>query len=134
MTDSCLFFGGTKRTPSYNNVHKYDVVNDVWLEAGNLPRPVHSSAICTDGQYVYIVGGSHSSGNSSGSPTSDVVRYNIRTEISEVVAQLPVALLSSAAAIYNGRLWVTGGILNDVYTGSNFNTKVYAYEIATDMW
>lgn len=88
-----------------DHVQVYDPVANGWGEGPRLPEPVHHSALVTDGDTLFLIGGY--TGDGFGSPTASVWRLDdTETGAWSPAEPLPEARGAGGAA-WNGR----GGIL-----------------------
>ena len=89
------------------------------LAGGGTSRSTHH--LLTIGEYLYLVAGD--------SPTA--WRYAPKTNTWVQMASMPIALLYSAGAVLNGKIYVYGGRTSSAANGlSNF----YCYDPATNVW
>lgn len=82
---------------------------------GALAVPVRYAAVAATDDAIYLFGGL----DSSGTPISDVQRYDIRTGHTRVIGHLPEPLSGASAMVVDGRILVAGGRLaNGAATGA----------------
>jgi len=121
-------FGGWSTTSGFNNETSiYNVNDDSWSTASNVPTNTKGgSAICVNDD-IYLA-----CGNNGVENIDTVFKYNIASDTWAQVASYPQSARYCAAAYNydNGYIYSCGGILGD-YTALD---NVYVYDPVNDLW
>jgi len=106
----------------------YDIANDSWSTTP-VPRTVTDrmwyEAVELDG-WIYFIGGSADGGWTA---SAEVNRYNPSTRVWQSVASLITPRFLAMSWVYNGRIYVAGGV-----DGSNLLSSTEVYDPATNTW
>ncbi len=101
-----------------------------WLEAAPLPKPLGYGATATLPQGVMFIGGS----NAEEGAVADcyLLCYENGAVSCKPLAALPTTLTGHAAAVMNGKVYVTGG---SVAVGEqDAESRLWVYDPAADSW
>ena len=94
-----------------------------WANGAPVPGRIADYAFVGDSSNFYIIGGYN------GANVSTVWKYNSISNTWTMLAPLPAATRRATAALYNGKIYVAGGI-----TFTNYSDVLYIYNIATNSW
>lgn len=125
-------FGGSGGSSSYNNVQEYDPQTDTWQAKKNMPTARSgTSSVAVNGK-IYVFGGY--TGNyftwSGGNTLDTVEMYDPATDTWTSKKSMPIQVGDVATAVYEGKIYVFGGLTNGAISVSNVNI----YDPATDTW
>lgn len=101
------------------------VTLDVWEDLPALPVPVRAAAVATDGQRIYVVGGSTTAGR-----TAIVQILDLRSESWSYGASLPIPTDWGAAEWSGARLHFMGGVAD----GAGTTTQHFEFDPAGNEW
>lgn len=96
---------------------------DDWTAFGTMPLSLMDQMVCTDGKYIYVLGGY---GSGSG---ADCYKYDPLRNSWAAIANMPIALNCGAAAIIGDTLYVANG-----YNGSSLVDTLLKYSISANTW
>ena len=99
-----------------------------WIETDPLPTAVgfYGAAQCPgEPDEYYVLGGAVA----SSSPVNNFQHYDVASNNWTSLANLPTALLGSAAVCYGGHIYLAGG-----HNGTTRTRLFYIYDIATNIW
>jgi len=100
----------------------------LWSQAASLPvaRSSHTAAV-VDGK-IYVVGGDIEDDDEVEEGTDRVDMYDPAAGSWQPMAAMPTARSSHAAAIVDGKIYVTGGL------AGGYSNTLEAYDPVTDSW
>ena len=107
--------GHDKTQIDVNSCHRFDPGTKQWSAIAPLPdgrSHFESSTLIHQGR-ILIVGGRCNSSKPPRNVVGDLLEYDPKTDAWRVAGVLPVKVLAPAAAIFNGRIVVNGGGLNN---------------------
>ncbi|XP_050442503.1 kelch-like protein 4 [Adelges cooleyi] len=122
-----IAIGGTNMYDDYiNSVDELDLKLKKWVPTSQLIHPRKSFAVCTNKQFIYVVGGydlvSQQFSNS-------VEYYDTNTKLwTEIIEPMPTARDSCSAIINNNQLYVFGGY------DFNYLATVEYYDFENKYW
>ena len=131
-----LLFGGYCGAKKTNNLYVYSIAENTWTlrkpkEAEKdqpVPRALHT-AVLAEGK-MYVFGGA----DEEGDKRDDMWKYDLaqdvwkRVEVAESVS--PSARSGHSAAVYQGQMYVFGGILGIMQEVNDF----YSFDFKTESW
>ncbi|HEU5306447.1 MAG TPA: hypothetical protein VFW97_03910 [Acidimicrobiia bacterium] len=82
-----------------------------WHDAGALDQPARYPGIAVVHDAVYVFGGVTSA---NGSDTTAIQRYDPKTQVTTVVAQLPAPVSHATAVVFRGVVFLLGGYVDNV--------------------
>jgi N-acetylneuraminic acid mutarotase len=126
-------------------VYEYDPAANTWTKKKPMALPSHHVAFATLNDKIYAFGGFTlpDSGPPSWKPIDNVWQYDPATDLWKALAPMPTRRGAAAAAVVNGKIYVTGGanMLPGVTEMSihparphNVLATVEEYDPATDGW
>jgi hypothetical protein len=108
-------YGHDVRQVDIKTCQVYDPATKKWSAVANLPdgrSHFESSTIVHDGR-ILVVGGRCNSSTPPRNVVNDLIDYDPATDTWTTVALMPQGLMASSAAIFDGRIVVTCGGLNN---------------------
>jgi len=121
---------------SVGTVEEYDPATNSWRERASMPTPRnHAVAGAVNGK-IYVIGGRVGAAfiTTASSNIGVVEAYDPATDSwSQGLARMPTARSAGAAAVYNGRIYVTGGEYQDYRMMATLKS-FEAYDPATNTW
>lgn len=117
------------------NVQEYDPVHDTWRERAPMPTPRNHAAIGVVNGKIYVIGGRVGAAFISiATDVSAVEEYDPATDHwSAPRARMPTARSALVGGVYEGRIYVAGGEIQDPHMMATFRT-VEAYDPAKNAW
>ena len=115
---------------SDGSVEAYDPFSGLWSQAASLPvaRDYHTAAV-VDGK-IYVVGGLiYDYDDGDGVDLDRVDMYDPAADSWQPMAEMPTARSSHAAAIVDGKIYVSGGS-----TSGEYSDALEAYDPVTNTW
>jgi N-acetylneuraminic acid mutarotase len=114
---------------------EYDIASNTWRERSPMPTARDHLAVAAVNGKIYAIGGRLGSAFSfSSSPTDVVEEYDPATDSwGNVKAKMPTPRSALAWGVYNGRIYVAGGEMQDRRMSAAFRA-VEAYDPALDEW
>lgn len=109
VDNTAYVVGGSQETKSFYATVLASTDGMTWRPAGNLVTPVRYPAVTTSNGAVYIIGGV----TSSGADTTAVQRYDPKTGMTTVIAQLPAPTSHASAVALGTSIYVLGGFVNN---------------------
>jgi N-acetylneuraminic acid mutarotase len=98
-----------------------------WSEGATMPTPRSEITATNIGDDIYVIGGFDKSGD-----TLDVVEvYNVKNNSWKSIAPVPQGVHHTAAASYDGKIYVVGGFISREWIPSN---KLFIYDPIKDEW
>ena len=123
--------GGTSTKEVFcDAVEAYDPLSNAWTRVASLPeaRSCHTAAV-VDGK-IYVVGGDIDDAEGEEVTTDRVAVYEPVADSWQQLAAMPTARNSHAAAVVDGKIYVSGG-----YTKSGVLSDAFeAYDPVTNTW
>ncbi|BBI32662.1 Kelch repeat-containing protein [Cohnella abietis] len=126
------FFGGQTTTTVTNKVEVYNPTSNTRIAKSNMPTARAGFSTVTLNNKIYTFGGF--SGNAAtydGGPLNTVEVYDLATDTWASKATMPSARGWATAAVYNGKIYVFGGLVSKSEEASN---TVFVYDPTTDTW
>ena len=107
----------------------------MWLKKADVPYgEVYGPGVATDGHYVYVFGGTREYFSLS-QAYKCLYRYDPTTNKWLQLSDLPKALVLSAGAYYNGKLFVCGGEYNEMLGSQTISSDtMFVYNLSLDKW
>lgn len=126
--------GGVEPAGLWDDVYKYDDVNDTWTQVSSLPYPgiggLYGAASFALNGKGYIVGGSFSNGSASGN-AKFVYEYDPKNDQWTQKKDFPGSIRAfTFSFVLDGKAYVGGGSTNASVTHQDF----YRYDAAADSW
>jgi hypothetical protein len=109
VDNTAYVVGGSQETQSFYPTVLASTDGITWRPAGNLATPVRYPAVTSSNGAVYIIGGV----TSSGADTAAVQRYDPKTGMTTVIAQLPAPTSHASAVALGSSIYVLGGFVNN---------------------
>ena len=121
--DSIYVYGGYYHPYIYNDLWRYDLQSNVWVQLKNGPSPRLMSMTVSSGNVLYLIGGNNSGGTlfTSGS-FREQWRYLIDDDNWERMDDLPTTLAASAPVLIGDRFYLHGGL-----SGSTIMSDIWTY-------
>ena len=124
--------GGSNKLGLCNAVEAYDPLSGLWSRAASLPvaRGSHTATV-VDGK-IYVVGGEIDDDDEDEEVvgTDHVDMYDPAVDSWQQMAAMPTARSSHAAAVVDGKIYVTGGRL----PAGGHSDALEAYDPVADTW
>jgi N-acetylneuraminic acid mutarotase len=117
--------GGSQGADVSDEVWRYNVAQDNWVERTPLPAAISDVQAATVGNSIYVPGGRLASGEI----TSTLAVYNPRLDTWDTGAPLPEPRSGYALATFEGKLYLFGG-----WDGSSYRAEVWQYNPDQDTW
>ena len=121
-------YGGQYNGPDGNGSYTYDIAGNSWTQLAN--GPVRMKQHCGEivGHVMYLIGGQQDTVDYS----RGVMLYDLTAGQwdTTTAAPLPVGVNRAASCVYNGKIYVVGGIV----TGGASTQVVQVYDPATNTW
>lgn len=98
-----------------------------WSEGAAMPTARSEITATNIGDDIYVIGGLDESGN-----TLDIVEvYNVKNNSWKSIASLPQPLHHTAAASYDGKIYVVGGFISREWIPTN---QLFIYDPIRNQW
>lgn len=107
--------------------YKYDPSTNTWTAIASLPSARERPNAVSDGTYIYILGGS----DTSGLATTTLYRYDPVGNSYTQLASYTTATWTQAAVYLNGKIYRIAGCVSGCSTATN---TVEVYDIASNTW
>ena len=122
--------GGDNVESLCDAVEAYDPLSGLWSRAASLPvaRGCHTAAV-VDGK-IYVVGGEIDDDEGEVVATDRVDMYDPAADSWQQMAAMPTARSSHAAAVVDGKIYVSGGLA----ASGNESDALEAYDPVADTW
>jgi N-acetylneuraminic acid mutarotase len=116
-------------------VEEYDIASNTWRKRSSMPTARDHLAVAAVNGKIYAIGGRLGSAFSGPSSPTDVVEeYDPATDTwGNVKAKMPTPRSALAWGVYNGRIYVAGGEMQDRRMSAAFRA-VEAYDPARNEW
>ena len=98
-----------------------------WSEGADMPTARSEITASNIGDEIFVIGGFDISGN----PLDVVEVYNVKDDSWKSTASLPKPLHHTAAASYDGKIYVTGGFITAKWIPSN---QLFIYDPTKNQW
>ena len=126
--------GGATDERLCDAVEAYDPLSGLWSRAASLPmaRSSHTAAV-VDGK-IYVVGGEISDDEGEAVSTDRVDMYDPAANSWQQMAAMPTARDSHAAAVVDGKIYVTGGYSEFGDASGGCSDALESYDPVTNTW
>jgi N-acetylneuraminic acid mutarotase len=120
---------------SVGTVEEYDPAANAWRERSPMPTPRNHTTAGTVNGKIYVIGGRVGAAFISAATDISVVEeYDPSTDKwSAPRSRMPTARSALGSGVYNGRIYVAGGEIQDPHMMATFRA-VEAYDPPTDSW
>lgn len=98
-----------------------------WTKGADMPTARSELAVTNIGEDIYVVGGL----DQHGDPMDIVEVYNVKNNSWKSVASLPRELHHTAAASFNGKLYVVGGFISNEWIPTD---QLFMYDPISNKW
>ncbi len=115
----------SKAMDSIGTIHRYNPRFDTWeqLHPMNKRRALFTLDAVND--YLYAVGGKNTQGS-----LASVEYFDPDKNAWDYVSHLPLPVFGHASAVYNGKLFISGGVVS----GRSFSCALQCYDPIVDKW
>jgi N-acetylneuraminic acid mutarotase len=111
-------------------VEAYDPLSGAWTQVASLPVPLyHHTAAAVDGK-IYVLGGHIDDDDGEEVVTGHVVMYDPAADSWQQMAAMPTARHGHAAAVMDGKIYVSGGFT----TSRELSDAFEAYDPVMNTW
>ncbi len=101
-----------------------------WQAVGTIAQSVQRPAVTSDGQNLFVFGGRTGTASSTTIATAQRFRLDQTPPVSEPLAAMPVGLNAAEAAYLNGKIYIAGGINQQI----TIEQKLFVYDVAANSW
>lgn len=99
--------------------------SDDWTAFGTMPLSLMDQMVCTDGKYIYVLGGY------AGGPSTACYKYNPLRNTWTAIADMPLAICNTGAAVIGDTIYVAGGF---TYSTHVLVDTLFKYSISSNTW
>jgi len=101
-------FGGVTQRPgekfhNLDDAYRYDTVTGKWSSLKTVPQPMRAFWACSDGRYIYLIGGYNEHG------LDTVYRYTPSTDTYSLYSNLPQPLMDTKFIFHGGKFYGASG-------------------------
>ena len=123
--------GGEGPTSVFNTVEALDLDTNAWSTLPPMKTPRHGLAVLATGQTLFAIDGAVVPGHADSVPTTEALDLSAAPVVAEwrSLPDAPTARQQVAEAVFQGTLWVFGGLTEGAAT-----TKVEGYDPAISTW
>lgn len=114
----------SSNNPVSSKCYRYDPRFDTWSEIAPMREPRHHFTLVADSRSIFAIGG-----YSNGVFKSVVEQYVLQEDKWVIRAPLDTRLSAAAAAVYRGRIYVTGG-----QSDKGILRSTWCYQMGADVW
>lgn len=119
---------------SVGTVQEYDIATNTWRERTPMHIARNHFIVGAVNGKIYAIGGRVNTVFNTGANTDAVEEYDPVTDMwNSVKMKMPTPRSGMAGGVYNGRIFVAGGELEDTRMNASFRA-VEAYDPARDEW
>ena len=117
-------FGGLTSTNTYSNkLSSFDPVTETWTTLADMPVATETKGEIVEGK-LYVFGGYN------GMALTQIMRYDIATDVWETIGTMPTTISAHAATVIGSKIWLAGDFAN-LTSLAYFDTADESFHVVT---